>query len=176
MYAMSWSTKSSWVLEQVGTQSTFGNTHCSFFFCWAFWSLQRIMQENWHMCCLKNNSSLLRCIVSVSSYHICKWWKTPKGVKWISNSSLFRPCRRCVNSDVAGGYSASMLDAMRRTLDVSKILSIQDPEYNTLTFEEVFRLATLGGSQGWRTIWKHYTFCLFWCYFNLLVYLFIFIS
>lgn len=57
-----------------------------------------------------------------------------------------------LNSDVAGGYSASMLDAVRRALDVSKILSIQDPEYNTLTFEEVFRLATLGGSQGWKTI------------------------
>lgn len=54
--------------------------------------------------------------------------------------------------DVAGGYSASMLDAVRRALDVSKILSIQDPEYNTLTFEEVFRLATLGGCQGWWTI------------------------
>lgn len=73
-------------------------------------------------------------------------------------------CGRCVNSDVAGGYSASMLDAVRRALDVSKILSIQDPEYNTLTFEEVFRLATLGGSQGWRTV------CLFWSYFDLFVY------
>lgn len=52
------------------------------------------------------------------------------------------------SSDVAGGYSASMLDAVRRTLDTSKVLTIQDPEYDTLTFEEVFRLATLGGSQG----------------------------
>lgn len=51
-------------------------------------------------------------------------------------------------SDVAGGYSASMLDAVRRTLDSTKFLAIQDPEYNSLTFEEVFRLATLGGSQG----------------------------
>ncbi|CAB1451245.1 unnamed protein product [Pleuronectes platessa] len=52
-----------------------------------------------------------------------------------------------LGTDVAGGYSASMLDAVRRTLDTSKVLTIQDPEYNTLTFEEVFRLATLGGSQ-----------------------------
>lgn len=51
-------------------------------------------------------------------------------------------------SDVAGGYSASMLDAVRKTRDVSKFLTIQDAEHNTLTFEEVFRLATLGGSQG----------------------------
>lgn len=51
-------------------------------------------------------------------------------------------------SDVAGGYSASMLDAVRKTLDTSKVLTIQDPKHETLTFEEVFRLATLGGSQG----------------------------
>lgn len=51
-------------------------------------------------------------------------------------------------SDVAGGYSASILDAMRRALESSKVLTIQDPEHDTLTFEEVFRLATLGGSQG----------------------------
>lgn len=55
-------------------------------------------------------------------------------------------------SDVAGGYSASMLDAVRRTLDLSKILNIQDSKYDTLTFEEVFRLATLGGSQGRRLL------------------------
>ncbi|CAJ1068577.1 guanine deaminase [Xyrichtys novacula] len=52
-----------------------------------------------------------------------------------------------LGTDVAGGYSASMLDAVRRALDSSKVLTIQDPEYDTLTFEEVFRLATLGGSQ-----------------------------
>lgn len=75
--------------------------------------------------------------------------------------SFFLPCGHCTVSDVAGGYSASMLDAVRKTLDLSKILTIQDPEYNTLTFEEVFRLATLGGSQGWGTISKHYTVTLF---------------
>ncbi|XP_077572196.1 guanine deaminase [Stigmatopora nigra] len=52
-----------------------------------------------------------------------------------------------LGTDVAGGYSASMLDAVRRALDTSKILTIQDPEHETLTFEEAFRLATLGGSQ-----------------------------
>lgn len=52
-----------------------------------------------------------------------------------------------LGTDVAGGYSASMLDAVRRTLDTSKILKIQDKEQDTLTFEEAFRLATLGGSQ-----------------------------
>ncbi|XP_029019893.1 guanine deaminase [Betta splendens] len=52
-----------------------------------------------------------------------------------------------LGTDVAGGYSASMLDAVRRAQDVSKFLTIQDPGHDTLTFEEVFRLATLGGSQ-----------------------------
>lgn len=56
--------------------------------------------------------------------------------------------RYVLRQDVAGGYSASMLDAVRRTLDTSKILTVQHPEHETLTFEEVFRLATLGGSQG----------------------------
>uniref|UniRef100_H3CZQ0 Guanine deaminase n=1 Tax=Tetraodon nigroviridis TaxID=99883 RepID=H3CZQ0_TETNG len=52
-----------------------------------------------------------------------------------------------LGTDVAGGYSSSMLDAMRRTLDLSKVLGIMDQDYHSLTFEEVFRLATLGGSQ-----------------------------
>ncbi|XP_056274023.1 guanine deaminase-like [Pseudoliparis swirei] len=52
-----------------------------------------------------------------------------------------------LGTDVAGGYSASMLDAVRRALDTSKVLTIQNPEYETLSFQEVFRLATLGGSQ-----------------------------
>ncbi|XP_056313755.1 guanine deaminase [Danio aesculapii] len=52
-----------------------------------------------------------------------------------------------LGTDVAGGYSPSILDAMRRTLDTSKALTIQDPQHQTLTFEEVFRLATLGGSE-----------------------------
>uniref|UniRef100_A0A3B3TSY0 Guanine deaminase n=1 Tax=Poecilia latipinna TaxID=48699 RepID=A0A3B3TSY0_9TELE len=52
-----------------------------------------------------------------------------------------------LGTDVAGGYSPSILDAVRRALDSSKVLTIQDPEYKTLSFEEVFRLATLGGSQ-----------------------------
>ncbi|XP_064152929.1 guanine deaminase [Anguilla rostrata] len=52
-----------------------------------------------------------------------------------------------LGTDVAGGYSPSMLDAIRRAVDTSKVLNIQDAEHKTLTFEEVFRLATLGGSE-----------------------------
>ncbi|PWS20831.1 guanine deaminase, partial [Enterococcus faecium] len=47
-----------------------------------------------------------------------------------------------LGTDVAGGYSPSILDAIRRALDTSKTLAIQNPNYQTLTFEEVFRLAT----------------------------------
>ncbi|KAA0716974.1 Guanine deaminase [Triplophysa tibetana] len=52
-----------------------------------------------------------------------------------------------LGTDVAGGYSPSILDAIRRALDTSKVLTIQDPDHQTLTFEEAFRLATLGGSE-----------------------------
>ncbi|KAK1176036.1 guanine deaminase isoform X1 [Acipenser oxyrinchus oxyrinchus] len=52
-----------------------------------------------------------------------------------------------LGTDVSGGYSPSMLDAIRRALDTSKALTIQTSGYETLTYKEVFRLATLGGSQ-----------------------------
>ncbi|XP_020791111.1 guanine deaminase [Boleophthalmus pectinirostris] len=52
-----------------------------------------------------------------------------------------------LGTDVAGGYSASILDAMRRAQDSSKVLAMQDSDLDPLTFEEAFRLATLGGSQ-----------------------------
>lgn len=51
-------------------------------------------------------------------------------------------------TDVAGGYSSSMLDAIRRAMMVSNILLINKVNEKSLTLKEVFRLATLGGSQG----------------------------
>lgn len=51
-------------------------------------------------------------------------------------------------TDVAGGYSYSMLDAIRRAVMVSNILLINKVNEKSLTLKEVFRLATLGGSQG----------------------------
>lgn len=50
--------------------------------------------------------------------------------------------------DVAGGYSSSMLDAIRRAVDTSKVLCMQDAELQPLSYKEAFRLATLGGSEG----------------------------
>ncbi|XP_036117179.1 guanine deaminase [Molossus molossus] len=52
-----------------------------------------------------------------------------------------------LGTDVAGGYSYSMLDAMRKAVMVSNILSINKINEKSLTIKEVFRLATLGGSQ-----------------------------
>ncbi|XP_028910787.1 guanine deaminase [Ornithorhynchus anatinus] len=52
-----------------------------------------------------------------------------------------------LGTDVAGGYSASMLDAIRRTMMTSSALLINKINEQRLTLKEVFRLATLGGSQ-----------------------------
>ncbi|XP_005867070.2 PREDICTED: guanine deaminase-like, partial [Myotis brandtii] len=52
-----------------------------------------------------------------------------------------------LGTDVAGGYSPSMLDAIRRAVMVSSTLVITQINERSLTLKEVFRLATLGGSQ-----------------------------
>ncbi|XP_044302549.1 guanine deaminase [Varanus komodoensis] len=52
-----------------------------------------------------------------------------------------------LGTDVAGGYSASMLDAIRKAIMVSNILNINKEDETALTLKEAFRLATLGGSQ-----------------------------
>uniref|UniRef100_A0A8B9ILV8 Guanine deaminase n=1 Tax=Anser cygnoides TaxID=8845 RepID=A0A8B9ILV8_ANSCY len=52
-----------------------------------------------------------------------------------------------LGTDVAGGYSASMLDAIRKTMMASTTLQINKVNERGLTLKEVFRLATLGGSQ-----------------------------
>ncbi|OXB81729.1 UNVERIFIED_CONTAM: hypothetical protein H355_010290 [Colinus virginianus] len=52
-----------------------------------------------------------------------------------------------LGTDVAGGYSASMLDAIRKTVIASNTLKINKVSEAELTLKEAFRLATLGGSQ-----------------------------
>ncbi|XP_019410905.1 PREDICTED: guanine deaminase [Crocodylus porosus] len=52
-----------------------------------------------------------------------------------------------LGTDVAGGYSASMLDAIRKTMIMSNGLKINKINEEGLTIKEVFQLATLGGSQ-----------------------------
>ncbi|NWV28739.1 GUAD deaminase, partial [Origma solitaria] len=52
-----------------------------------------------------------------------------------------------LGTDVAGGYSASMLDAIRKTMMASNSLQINKVNETGLTLEGAFQLATLGGSQ-----------------------------
>ncbi|XP_078047966.1 guanine deaminase-like isoform X3 [Augochlora pura] len=51
-----------------------------------------------------------------------------------------------LGTDVAGGQSCSMLDAMRSSLQVSTHLSLLTTDYKALNFKDVFHLATLGGA------------------------------
>ncbi|NWS02771.1 GUAD deaminase, partial [Motacilla alba] len=52
-----------------------------------------------------------------------------------------------LGTDVAGGYSTSMLDAIRKTMVASNSLQINKVNETGLTLKEAFQLATLGGSQ-----------------------------
>ncbi|NXC73613.1 GUAD deaminase, partial [Anhinga anhinga] len=52
-----------------------------------------------------------------------------------------------LGTDVAGGYSASMLDAIRKAMTASNVLQIKKENEKGLTIKEAFQLATLGGSQ-----------------------------
>ncbi|NXX85903.1 GUAD deaminase, partial [Urocolius indicus] len=52
-----------------------------------------------------------------------------------------------LGTDVAGGYSTSMLDAIRKAMVASNSLQINKVNETGLTLEEAFKLATLGGSQ-----------------------------
>ncbi|KAI9245441.1 guanine deaminase [Sporodiniella umbellata] len=52
-----------------------------------------------------------------------------------------------LGTDVAGGFSPSMLDAVRSTFFASKTNKIIKQEYTPLATPELFHLATLGGAQ-----------------------------
>ncbi|KAJ3261150.1 hypothetical protein HK103_006459 [Boothiomyces macroporosus] len=57
-----------------------------------------------------------------------------------------------LGTDVAGGYSPSIMDAMRQALISSKVIHIdshagEDEKYPALNFANVFYLATLGGAK-----------------------------
>ena len=50
---------------------------------------------------------------------------------------------------MSGGYSPSLLDAMRFAITVSNVLSLTKPKsYKPLTVKDVLFMATLGGAQG----------------------------
>uniref|UniRef100_T1JIQ3 Guanine deaminase n=1 Tax=Strigamia maritima TaxID=126957 RepID=T1JIQ3_STRMM len=52
-----------------------------------------------------------------------------------------------LGTDVAGGYSTSILDSIRQAILTSKIISMSHPNYQVLTYQEAFRMATLGGCE-----------------------------
>ena len=55
-----------------------------------------------------------------------------------------------IGTDVAGGHSPSMLDAIRQSIVASTVMSFTPPdggEYKPLTYQEAFWLATMGGAQ-----------------------------
>lgn len=53
-----------------------------------------------------------------------------------------------LGTDMSGGYSPSLLDAMRFAITVSNVLSLTKPKsYKPLTVKDVLFMATLGGAQ-----------------------------
>jgi len=52
-------------------------------------------------------------------------------------------------TDVSGGHSVSILDALRRSIDNSKLMqcAMHGPDYEHIEHAEGFYLATLGGAQ-----------------------------
>ena len=62
--------------------------------------------------------------------------------------------------DVSGGYSPSILDAMRQAIQTSLILGMNKPkDYKPITYKEAFFLATRGGSQGVVLITTLFIYC-----------------
>ncbi|XP_043967087.1 guanine deaminase [Gambusia affinis] len=114
----------------------------------------------YHKCNLLTDKTILAHGCHLSDEELVLFRKTGAALSHCPNSNIslcsgVLNVRKVLNhkvklglgTDMAGGYSPSILDAVRRALDSSKVLTIQDPEHKTLSFEEVFRLATLGGSQ-----------------------------
>lgn len=70
-------------------------------------------------------------------------------------SSGVMPLRKYLNkglkvglgTDVSGGYSLSILDAMRQAVIASKVIAFQNPDEKELSIKEAFYLATLGGAE-----------------------------
>lgn len=78
------------------------------------------------------------------------WW-------WMKDQYLFTiQCSHSpLNSnsptltDVSGGYSCSIMDAMRTAVASSHAIGFSQPEgYQTLSHHEAFFMATLGGARG----------------------------
>jgi len=95
------------------------------------------LSEDEQQCIIEAGSSLSHCPNSN--------FALSSGIMPLKNY-LLRGIKVGLGTDVSGGYSLSILDAIRQAIIGSKALSFQDgsPE---LTIEEAFYLATLGGAQ-----------------------------
>lgn len=54
--------------------------------------------------------------------------------------------------DISAGFSPSIFDIMRDTTGVSNLLSDGTAQKESVSYKEAFRLATLGGSKGKKTM------------------------
>ncbi|XP_060078633.1 guanine deaminase-like [Ylistrum balloti] len=53
-----------------------------------------------------------------------------------------------LGTDISGGYSPSIMDAMRTAISTSNTIAMQrGPSYTPLDYKDVFRMATLGGAR-----------------------------
>ena len=68
----------------------------------------------------------------------------------ICNAILLCLNKHLILTDISGGFSLSLLDALRLAVLMSKNLSVgrSEEEYKFVDWKEAFRLATLGGAQG----------------------------
>ena len=52
-----------------------------------------------------------------------------------------------LGTDIAGGYSTSMLDSIRQAVVASRVASFQNANTEPLSYAEAFHLATAGGAE-----------------------------
>ncbi|CAL4061106.1 unnamed protein product, partial [Meganyctiphanes norvegica] len=52
-----------------------------------------------------------------------------------------------LGSDCAAGYNCCMLDNLRQAIITSNVLALGKENYQTITYKDAFRMATLGGAQ-----------------------------
>ena len=77
------------------------------------------------------------------------WIHVNIGTKLLAASTSYTCCN--IIADVSGGYSSSILDAMRCALHMSKAVWFSKDEkaqYVPLSLPEVLYMATMGGASG----------------------------
>ena len=120
------------------------------------------LEVNSHACVVVfANLSVFNALVSVnasagililptdSGSHCFQNWTLPP---FVSNNTFYLHSflLSVIHSDISGGYSPSIFNAMRVAIHASKALSltVNETDYRPLTHHEAFYLATMGGAQG----------------------------